>query len=163
MVFDGIYMVGDLKRLEGLPYIGAPIPQIGPKKGTLADSHILCVRKGIPADASEASKRFIRFISDNSVEWADAGQVPARKSAREDPKFKQMQVQYAFSTQLDDVMYPPKTPSIAELQLHVNLAVEKALRGRSTAEEALKEANENYRHYLERDRMERESLKEAMK
>lgn len=163
MVFDGIYMVGDLKRLPELPYIGAPIPQIGPMKGTLADSHILCIRKGLSPEAREASKRFIRFISDNSVSWADAGQVPARKSARSSPEFTRFQVQYAFAQQLDHVMYPPKTPSIAELQLHINLAVEKALRGRMTAEQALKEANENYRHYLSRDRMERESLKEAMK
>ena len=85
--------------------------------------------------------------------------MPARKAVRESEEFKKFQVQYAFSKQLDDVMYPPKTPSINELQLNVNLAVEKAIRGRQTAAEALKEANDAYKRYLKRDRMEREMLK----
>jgi multiple sugar transport system substrate-binding protein len=156
MVFDGIYMLGDLKRLEGHPYIGAPMPQIGPKPGTLADSHILCIRKGLDSQRRDAAKRFIRFISDHSLMWADAGQVPARRSVRASDEFKKLPVQYAFAQQLPYVMYPPKTPSVSELSVHVNLAVEKAIRGRATAAEALKQAQQDYKRYLELDRVERE-------
>lgn len=155
MVFDGVYMLGDLKRLEGHPYIGAPMPQIGPYPGTFGDSHVLCLRKGLDRRRREAAVRFIHFLSDHSLEWADAGQVPARRSVRESPEFKKLQVQYAFSRQLDYVMYPPKTPSIGEFQLHINLAVEKAIRGRTSAAEALHQANADFKRYLERDRMER--------
>lgn len=154
MVFDGIYMVGDLKRLTDLDYIGAPLPQIGPHRGTLADSHILCIRKGLDARRREAAEQFIRFISDHSLAWADAGQVPARKSIRQSEAFKKLQVQYAFSKQLDYVMYPPKTPTISELQLYLNLAVEKAIRGVATAAAALHQANDDYRNFLDHDRQE---------
>ena len=155
-VFDGIYMLGDLKRLEGHPYTGAPIPQIGPYPGTYADSHVLCIRKNLGDSRRAAAARFIRFLSDHSLQWADAGQVPARKSVRECEAFKHLQVQYAFSTQLDHVMFPPKTPSIAEITLHINLAFEKAIRGRASPADALHQANADYKRYLERDRMERE-------
>ncbi len=155
MEFDGIYMLGDLKRLEGLQYLGAPIPQIGPKPGTMCDSHLLCIRKGVTPEQQRAAERFMLFLSEHSLAWADAGQVPARRSVRESDAFRALPVQAAFATQLDDAVYSPKTPSITELTLYVNLAVEKAIRGRMTAEEALHEANESYKRYLERDAAER--------
>lgn len=152
MVFDGVYMLGDLKRLEGHPYIGAPMPQIGPYPGTLADSHILCVRKGLPPDQRAGAEKLIRFISDHSIIWAEAGQIPARKDVRETEAFKKMQVQYAFSQQLDYVMYPPRTPLFGELNAQIVLAVESAIRGRATPIDALRQANRDYKRYLDRDR-----------
>lgn len=156
MEFDGIYMVGDLKRLEGHPYMGAPIPRIGQQEGTLADSHVLCIRSGLDAKKRDAAARFVRFISDHSLPWADAGQVPARISVRNSPGFQALQVQSAFAKQLDYVMYPPRTPSFMELQNNLNLAIEQAIRGRKSSADALHEANADYKKYLERDRMERE-------
>lgn len=155
MVFDGIYMLGDLKRLEGHPYVGAAIPQVGPRPGTLADSHVLSVRRGLSEPERQAAWRFVRFLSDHGVEWSDAGQVPARRSVRESEAFARMQVQSAFAKQLGDVMYPPKTPSIAQLSLKLGLAVEQALRGRKTPAEALAEAQRDYLEYLEKDARER--------
>src|SRR5262249_31898560 len=64
MVIDGVYMLGDLKRLEGLEYFGAPIPAIGPGPGAHADSHTLCIRKGITPEQRAAVVRFIKFLSD---------------------------------------------------------------------------------------------------
>jgi multiple sugar transport system substrate-binding protein len=147
-------MLGDLKRLTGLDYFGAPLPQFGPHAGTQGDSHILCIRKGLDDRRREAAKRFIRFLSDHSLTWADAGQVPARKSARQSEAFKKLQVQYAFSKQLDYVMYPPRTPLISELQLYLNLAEEKAIRGRTSARDALHQANEDFKRFLAQDRLE---------
>jgi multiple sugar transport system substrate-binding protein len=155
MVFDGVYMLGDLKRLENHPYMGAPMPQIGPHRGTLGDSHIMCIHKGLDAPTRTAAARFVRFISDHSLDWADAGQVPARKSVRATDAFKKLQVQYAFSQQLDYVMYPPRTPLFLELQTQITLAVESAIRGRTTPLDALRQANRDFKRYVDRDREER--------
>lgn len=158
MEFDGIYMLGDLKRLQGLEYVGAPIPQLGPRPGTACDSHVLCIRSSVNDRERAAAERFILFLSEHSLAWADAGQVPARRSVRESDAFRALPVQAAFAKQLDDAMYPPKTPSIGELTLYVNLAVEKAIRGRMTPAEALREANESYKSYLARDAAERAAI-----
>jgi multiple sugar transport system substrate-binding protein len=157
MVWEGPYMLGDLKRLTDHPYFGVPLPQVGPKQGTLADSHVLCVRKGLDEKTQSAAMRFMKFISDNSLDWADAGQVPIRKSVLASDGFKKLQVQYAFSKQLPYVMYPPRTPSLNQLQLNINLACESAIRGNMSAAAALKKANEDYKRYLERDRVEQQT------
>jgi multiple sugar transport system substrate-binding protein len=160
MVFDGIYMLGDLQRLKDHPYYGAPIPQIGPQPGAFADSHILCIRKGLDPRRRAAAARFVKFLMepDNSLAWAGAGQVAARRSVRESEAFKQLQVQYAFSKQIDYVLYPPKTPSILEFFLHLDAAVERAVRGRQTPAEALAQAQRDFKRYLEVDRIERQRL-----
>lgn len=155
MVWEGVYMIGDLQRLDDLHYIGAPIPQIGPKPGTLADSHVLCVRKGMDAARRDAAERFIKFLSDHSLEWAAAGQVPARRSIRFTPAFRAMQVQYAFSQQVPYVMYPPRTTILFELQTELDLAVEKVMRGRASAADALKVANDHLQNMLDRAKRER--------
>jgi multiple sugar transport system substrate-binding protein len=151
MVFDGVYMLGDLERLDDLEVIGAPIPVIGSRPGTLGDSHVVCIRKGVPAEKREAAIRFIRFLSDESLTWAGAGQVPARRSVRETPGFKALPIQHAFARQVPHVMYPPKTPVLFEIQLELDLAVEKAFRGRTTPKEALEAATRNVQAYLDRD------------
>ena len=151
MVWDGVYMLGDLLRLEGMNYIGAPIPTIGNHPGTKADSHCLCMKPHLTQKQREASERFIRFISENSIRWAAAGQVPARLSVRNSPEFKKMQVQYAFSKQVPYMMYMPRITTLFEMGIEINLAVEKVIRGRATAKEALDIANVNAQKAMDRD------------
>lgn len=155
MVFDGVYMLGDLLRLNDLEYLGAPIPTIGNHPGTMADSHVLCIRTELSPDRREATERFIRFLSANSLEWAGAGQVPARKSVRANPEFAKMPVQFAFSKQIPHMMYPPRTPVLFELSLEIDLAVEKVMRGRATPKDALEVADKNTQRFIDRDRRER--------
>lgn len=151
MVWDGVYMLGDLLRLEGMQYLGAPIPTIGNHPGTKADSHCLCLKPNISDKKREAGERFIQFLSANSLKWAAAGQVPARKSVRENPEFKKMQVQYAFSKQIPTMMYMPRITVLFEMGVEINLAVEKVIRGRATAKEALDIANANTQKAMDRD------------
>jgi multiple sugar transport system substrate-binding protein len=155
MVFEGVYMLGDLLRLEGMDYVGASIPQIGPKPGTLADSHVLCFRKGIGEEERRAAERFVRYLSDHSVQWAAAGQVPARRSVRESEAFRRMPIQPAFATQIPHMMYLPRIAVLFEMSLEIDLAVEKVFRGRATPQEALDVANANFQRFLDRDKRER--------
>jgi multiple sugar transport system substrate-binding protein len=159
MTIAGVFMLGDLKELnKGAPpsdqihYIGAPIPTLGDHPGTYADSHCLCIRDNLPPQQREAVERFIRYFSEHSLRWADAGQVPARLSVRADPRFRDMQVQYAFSKQIPWMMYPPRINALFEVQTEIRLAVEKVIRGTDTAEHALQVANENSKQVMERDK-----------
>lgn len=148
MVFDGIYMLGDLLRLENLDYVAAPLPQVGPQPGTHADSHVLCLRADLDAKQRDASLRFFRFLSDHGLEWAEAGQIPARRSARDTAAFRAMPVQYAFSKELPYVQFPPRSPGLFELQQQIDFAVEKAMRGRLSPAGALQEARENFERFM---------------
>lgn len=154
MVFDGVYMLGDLKRLNSLDWVGGPIPQIGDRPGTMADSHVLCARRGLGSIQRAAVQRFFQYLSDKSVAWADAGQVPARRSVRATPAFQAMPTQAAFATQIPSMVYPPRIPVLFEFTLEIDLAVEKVLRGRATPKAALDMANTNAQRFIERDRAE---------
>ncbi len=154
MVWDGVYMLGDLKRLQTLHAIAAPVPMMGGKAGTMADSHVLCLRKDLSESERKATERFIQFLSENSLGWADAGQVPARRSVRETPEFKAMPVQSAFARQVPGMMYPPRTPILFEMGLEIALAVEKVLRGREDAPTALRAADKKAQEFIDRDRRE---------
>lgn len=151
MVWEGVYMLGDLQRLDTLKAVAGPIPQIGPKPGTMADSHVLCIRKGLSPERQAASEKFIRYLSAHSLQWAAAGQVPARISVRNTKEFRDMAVQYQFSRQIPYMVYPPRTTILFELSTEVDLAVEKVVRGRATAEEALTVANTNVQRFLDRE------------
>ncbi len=154
MVWDGVFMLGDLIRLNDLEYMGAPLPAIGGKDGTLANSHLLCLKKNLSAKKREGAARFVSYLSDHSLEWAAAGQVPCRKSVRDNPEFIKMQVQSAFAEQIPTMLYPPRTPVIFEFMLEVDRATEKVLRGQATAKEALDEAQKTSQTVIDRDRRE---------
>ena len=154
MVWDGVFMLGDLLRVQDVNYAGAPIPQIGPKPGTVANSHVMCLKKGLSPEIRDASVRFIKYISDHSIEWAAAGQVPARLSVRAKPEFSKLQVQHAFSLQVPNMVYPPKTPVIFEYVLAMDQAAEAAVRGQATAKDALDRAQKIAQDAIDRDRKE---------
>jgi multiple sugar transport system substrate-binding protein len=154
MVMEGVYMVGDLKTMDNFHYLGGVMPQIGDVKGTLGDSHCLCVRANLTPAERSASERFIRYLSEHSLDWAIAGQVPARLSVRNSDTFKKLQVQYAFSKSLPYLVYPPRSPLLFELTEEIDLGVEKVLRGRATALQALQSANATLQKAIDRDRQE---------
>lgn len=88
----------------------------------------------------EAAWRFIRFLSDNSLDWAEGGQVPVRRSLRDTDRFRNLHAQYQFARQLDYGVYFPPTPFVFEYFAEFDLALERALRGRETPRAALNRA-----------------------
>ncbi len=152
MVWDGVFMLGDLKRINAFKYLGSPIPTIGSHPGTAANSHVMCIRTGLSPGQRGAAVRFIKYVSAHSIEWANAGQVPARLSARRDPRFADMQVQRAFAEQVPHIMYVPRSPVIVEIMNAINLAVDQGVRQLKTPEEALNRANKLAQAVIDRDR-----------
>lgn len=154
MLFEGVYMIGDLQNLTDFRYCGAPIPQIGPQPGTLGDSHCLCLRTGLTSKERAAAEKFLAFLSQHSLAWAKAGQVPARISIRNSPEFQSLQVQAAFAKQIPYLQYPPRSPLLFELIQEIDQSVERVLRGEMTPEQSLKIANDNLQKAIERDKKE---------
>ena len=152
MVFEGIYMLADLQKQSDLDFSGAPVPQIADHKAVWAGSHNLCLRSDLHGPQLAATWRFIHYLSDNSLDWAAGGQIPARPSLRAAPRFSEMTVQSAFATQIPFVRYMPRLPFIFEFQTEFNLALEKALRGRAAPADALRVAQDNINRIIARDR-----------
>lgn len=152
MAFEGIYMLADLRKQEDLDFAGAPVPLLGERPAAWADSHNLCLRSNLKGRDLEAAWRFVKFLSDNSLDWAAGGQIPVRKSLRATPRFQAMAVQAAFARQIPYVQYMPRLPFIFEFTTEFDTAVEKALRGSVPPEQALATAEANVNKVIARDR-----------
>jgi multiple sugar transport system substrate-binding protein len=152
MAFEGIYMLADLQRQTDLDYGGAPVPQFGPYPGVWTGSHNLCLRSDLQGRQLEASWRFIKFLSDNSLDWAAGGQIPVRADLRRTTRFRAMPIQAAFARQIPIVSYLPRIPFIFEFQTEFNTAIEKALRGSATPQQALAIAEANINRVIARER-----------
>jgi multiple sugar transport system substrate-binding protein len=80
MVFHGPWHISDMVKL---PFVGfAEMPQIGSTYSVWGNSHQLAMTTEDAAKQAAAGC-WIGWLSQNSVQWAKAGQVPARQSARE--------------------------------------------------------------------------------
>lgn len=152
ITFEGVYMVADLEKQDDLDYMGAPIPIVGNRKAVLADSHNLCLRSDLKGKDLLAAWRFMRFLSDNSLDWAQGGQIPVRPSLRNTRRFAGMQVQSSFARQIPYVTYFPRMTFILEFTREFNLSVEYATRGRATPAVALREAESRVNKIIERER-----------
>ncbi|HZZ41535.1 MAG TPA: ABC transporter substrate-binding protein [Tepidisphaeraceae bacterium] len=140
MVFEGIYNLSDLQRQTDLDWGAAPMPLLGDQPATWAASHSLALRSDLNGKQLEAATRFIKFLSDNSLDWAEGGQVPVRRSLRNSDRFRAMYAQSEFAKQIPYVRYFPATPFVFEFLAEYDTAVELALRGSATPQDALTHA-----------------------
>jgi multiple sugar transport system substrate-binding protein len=151
--FEGIYMLADLQKQADLDYTGAPVPQVGDRKAVWADSHNLCLRSGMEGPDVLAAWRFMKFLSDNSLDWAAGGQIPVRRSLRAAPRFREMEVQSAFARQIPYLTYMPRLTYVFEFAREFNLAVEMAARGRASPGDALRAAEARVNQIIARERV----------
>lgn len=82
MTFHGPWWISDLQKLDFVGF--APLPTLGDQPATWGGSHQLGFTTDDPTTQA-AGALWIKWLSDNSMEWAKAGQVPARQSVRNDP------------------------------------------------------------------------------
>jgi multiple sugar transport system substrate-binding protein len=123
-----------------------PLPQHDPnKKATWAQSHQFALPRQKNNDPAkrEATLRFVKWMGEHSVDWAKAGQVPARNSARQealtadDPYLKKLQV---WASELPYAAFMPTSPRLLEVMPRIAANVEGALLNQWSVEEGLKKA-----------------------
>jgi multiple sugar transport system substrate-binding protein len=126
----------------------APLPQRDPnKKATWGQSHQFALPvQGTPdPERRAASLKFILWMSEHSVDWAKAGQVPARNSAREEamasdnPYLIKLRT---WASELPYVAFIPSHPKLLEVMPRIAANVEGAFLGQWSAEEALTKAED---------------------
>lgn len=150
MVHHGIFMIGDLKKQTDLDWAAAPTPLFGERLATWASSHVMCVRPDLKGESLETSLKLIEFLSNNSVTWAEAGQVPVRRSLRATAEFEQLTAQAAFAEQIPYLAYQPQVPFVNEIGDAFDLAVDRVLRGTDSPERALSASAAEVRKAIDR-------------
>ncbi len=117
LTWDGIWMMNEWEKVQDLEWSAAALPTIGDKPAVWASSHNFIVTTQATKDPNKlaASRAFISYISERSIDWAKSGQIPARNSVRESSEFKALKVQSTLAEQLPNVVFPPSVPGIGDV------------------------------------------------
>lgn len=136
MIWNGIWQTTNVTG-EGVAFngIATAVPQVGPMMAVWAGSHQLT----LPAQPDEDACRdaavgiFIRYILDNSVTWARAGQLPANTVVRNSDEFKAVEPQASIAAgSAEYVFFPPAVPGITDAYGPLGEAVGALMSGNAT-------------------------------
>jgi multiple sugar transport system substrate-binding protein len=150
MAMEGIYMQSSLEEQKDLDWAAAPVPQFGKQPGVWAGSHLLAQPRGISEEASRDAWKLMCFLSDNSLLWAEGGQVPARNDIRATPEFAHLGAPTEAARQLSYVVYEPPSPRANALFPFVDPAIESVLLNRETPQSAFTDADRRMNQVLKR-------------
>ncbi len=157
MVWNGIWQTTNVTG-EGVFFASAavPVPQIGPEPGVWAGSHQFTLTTQTDEDPCRdtAAGIFIRYMLDNSVTWARAGQLPASASVRASDEFAEVLPQADIAAgSADYVFFPPSVPGITDAYAPLDEAVSALMSGNATDIQAeLDAAAERGNQILEQNR-----------
>jgi multiple sugar transport system substrate-binding protein len=135
MVWNGIWQTANVTG-SGVEFAGraTAVPQIGPKMAVWAGSHQLTlpVHKTVDPCKDQAAAAFIKYVVQNSVTWAKAGQIPASKSVRASADFKAIEPQASIAPSVEFAFFPPSIPGITDAFGPLGEAVGAVMNGTTT-------------------------------
>jgi multiple sugar transport system substrate-binding protein len=153
-MFNGSWMVTPLNEVKKLEWKGTGVPNIGGTQAVWSGTHQMIMpnnRGAADENKTKAARAFLYWLSTHSLDWADAGQVPARNDVREDPKFAEKGPVVEFAKQIDYLKFTPPVPGIADCFVDFAPAVSSALLGQKDTATALGEAAERGQRILEQN------------
>ncbi|HET9493668.1 MAG TPA: ABC transporter substrate-binding protein [Chloroflexia bacterium] len=157
MIWNGIWQIPNVTG-EAVAFAGkaAPPPQIGDEPATWAGGPFLTM----PVQPSEdeckdtASIIFIKYVLDNSLEWAKAGNVPAMNTVRNSAEFQALP-HAVLAPAVENPVFPPSIPGIGSAFAPLGEAVSAVIAGTQTdIKAALDDAAQRANAILEENRQE---------
>jgi multiple sugar transport system substrate-binding protein len=147
---DGPWIITPMFNPEEAPAYAdldiAVMPQHDPAAPAVwAQSHQFCLPTQGDSDEArrEASFYFVDWMTEHSVEWAAAGQVPAHNASREEAlareEFNYTKLQ-PYAEQLSIAKFMPTVPALLEALPRLGTHVIAAILGQSSVEDALSNA-----------------------
>lgn len=135
MVWNGIWQTTNVTD-AGVEFDGraVAVPQIGPQMAVWAGSHqfTLPVHKTIDPCKDKAAAVFIKYMIENSVTWAKAGQIPASNSVRASAEFLAIEPQASIAPSVEYAFFPPSVPGITDAFGPLGEAVGSVMNGTAT-------------------------------
>ncbi len=141
---DGPWMTTPLSENKKLQWKATVVPNIGGTPATWAGSHQFVLPRQIKPDENKlnASRVFLNWISEQSLNWADAGMVPARTTVLESPEFQKKGAVVDFAKSLDIIKFNPPIPGVRDQEPEWLTAVSSAMLGKKDVAAALAEGGQ---------------------
>jgi len=127
----------------GLNWEAAPVPQIGDQKAVWSSSThwVFPANKGQDTNKTQAAAVFVKWMNDNSADWASTGELPGANSVRNDPSLVEKYPNLKpFIAELDYAHYETVAPGIGEAAAEITTALNEALTGKKSPKQALDDA-----------------------
>ena len=151
-IWQGAWGIADYGSTDGLKWGAAPLPRIGEQPAAWSNSHNFVVMSTTPEAKLPAAQAFIDSVT-RAPEWAEAGQIPARKAARDTAAFRKLEAQSALAEQVPDLRFPPPVPGITDVrESTLDIAVQQALSGARPVREALSDSAKRANQLLRENR-----------
>ena len=149
--WNGVWQTTN-SAFDDLDWAAAPVPQIGSEQAVWSSSThwVFPANKGQNEDKTAAAAVFVKWMNDNSLGWAETGELPADNAVREDPSLLEQWPNLApFMDELEYARYETVSPGIGEANAQITLALNEALSGKKTPQEALDDAADKANQILE--------------
>jgi len=138
--FNGPWMKSQYDE-AGLNYGVAPVPQIGKaKQAVFAGSHNFVIPQGVTDENVLAGiGDFLKYVSSNSLDWAESGQALASKMMLESAEFKALP-QSAIAESFSYVQFAPNVLNWSTISEPIWSELNNALLGKKAAQQAMDDA-----------------------
>ncbi|MFD0049705.1 ABC transporter substrate-binding protein [Actinomycetes bacterium NPDC127524] len=150
MQLNGPWMMEQWDK-AGINYGVAPVPQLGTKEQAVyANGHNFV----IPASVKDTKKLdgttdFLKYVANNTIEWAKSGQAPASKAIYEQSEeFKKMKQQPQVAKEFDYAKFAPRIDNWGQISDPLWAEVNLALLGKKDPKKALDDANKKAEQIL---------------
>jgi multiple sugar transport system substrate-binding protein len=118
MIWNGLWqatnVTGDSVDFNGQ---ATAVPQIGSQPATWAGMASLALpahKKALNKCIDPAAATFIKYLVDNSAQWAQAGNLPAYNKARHSSAVQSLKPQGSLVKAVETPVFPPSFPGIAD-------------------------------------------------
>lgn len=139
--FNGPWMKSQFDE-AGLNYGVAVMPQIGKAKQAIyAGSHGFVVPKAVTdPNALSGIGDFLKYVSGNSLDWAESGQAVASNKVMESAEFKALEFQSTVSQSFTSVQFAPNVLNWGTIVEPVWAELSNAILGKKDPQKAMDDA-----------------------
>lgn len=152
--WNGVWQTTN-EALQKTEWTAVPVPQIGTEKAVWSSSThwVFPANKGQDADKSAAAATFVKWMNDNSADWAKTGELPAQNNVREDPALLETYPNLKpFLEELEYAHFETVSPGITNAMAEVTTAVNEAVLGKKTPQQALDDAADKATQLLKQNK-----------
>lgn len=114
---NGDWAVPTFEDTEGLNFVSMPFPQLTDTDSVYADSHTLVVPKNenLTDEEKDAAMEFMKWLTDNTDQWAQAGHIPSKTSVLESESFKALPYRSIYAESAQYAKFYPQICGVAGL------------------------------------------------
>jgi multiple sugar transport system substrate-binding protein len=141
MHLNGPWMMEQWEKAK-INYGVAPVPQLGTKQmAVYGNSHNFVVPASLKDEKKIAAVQdFLKYVTENAMEWAKSGMAPTSKAVYESAEFQKMKQQPQVAKEFEYVKFSPRVSNWGQLSDPLWAEINLALLNKKDPQKALDDA-----------------------